>query len=51
MGIVLIVLGLIIWLFVNALIGLILVIIGLLLLFIPGPFYGYSWYRGRRGPP
>jgi hypothetical protein len=51
MGLLLIVLGIVIWLLLSPLVGLILVVVGILLLFIPGPFYGYGWYRGRRGPP
>lgn len=44
LGVVLLVLGYF-WL------GLILLVVGLVLLFAPGPFYGYSYWRGRRGPP
>lgn len=52
MGLALIIIGqIVIWLWLSPLIGLILVIVGVLLLFVPGPFYGYGWYRGRRGPP
>lgn len=29
-------------------IGLVLLVIGLVLLFVPSSPYGYSWYRGRR---
>lgn len=52
MGLLLVVLGIVIWLFVSPLIGLILVLVGIVLLFVPGPFYGYSyWHDRRRGPP
>jgi hypothetical protein len=53
MGLVLIVLGLILWLALGwFVIGLILIIVGVLLLFAPWPgAYGYGYYRGRRGPP
>lgn len=51
MGLLLIILGIIIWLLVSPLIGLILVLVGVVLLFVPGPFYGYSYWRGRRPPP
>jgi hypothetical protein len=55
MGIVLIIAGLIIWLALNFhghfLLGLILVILGVLALFAPWDgAYGYTRYRGRRGP-
>jgi hypothetical protein len=43
------VLGIVIWLLVSPLIGIILVILGIVLLFVPGVPYGYSSYRGRRG--
>ena len=49
MGLLLVVLGLVLWLLVSPLLGLILIIVGILLLFVPGVPYGYgSW---RRGPP
>lgn len=51
MGLLLIVLGLIIWLLLSPLIGIIMVIVGVILLFVPAAPYGYGWYRGRRGPP
>jgi hypothetical protein len=51
MGLALVLIGIVIWLLLSPLLGLILVIVGILLLFVPGPFYGYGWYRGRRGPP
>lgn len=52
MGLILIIVGLLLWLLGGYfLIGIILIIIGLVLLFAPGPWYGYGWYRGRRGPP
>jgi Flp pilus assembly protein TadB len=49
MGLLLVILGIVIWLLVSPLIGLILVILGIVLLFVPGVPYGYSSYRGRRG--
>jgi hypothetical protein len=52
MGLVLIVVGLLVWLLAGwSLIGLVLIIVGLVLLFVPGPFYGYGYWHGRRGPP
>ena len=50
MGLLLIILGIVIWLLLSPLLGLILVLIGIVLLFVPGVPYGYSSYRGRRGP-
>ena len=52
MGVILIVVGLLLWLLGELfVIGIILIVIGLLLLFAPWPgAYGYGWYRGRRGP-
>jgi hypothetical protein len=49
MGLALIIIGLLCWLLGFSLLGLILIILGVILLFAPGPWYGYSWYR-RRGP-
>lgn len=51
MGLALVLVGIIVWAFLNALIGIILIIVGLVLIFVPGTPYGYGWYRGRRGPP
>jgi hypothetical protein len=51
MGLLLIVLGLVIWLLVSPLIGLILLVLGIVLVFVPGAPYGYSTWHGRRGPP
>jgi hypothetical protein len=52
MGLLLIIVGLLLWLLAGYfIIGLILIIIGLVLLFAPGMPYGYGWYRGRRAPP
>jgi hypothetical protein len=50
MGLLLIVLGIVIALLVNYFLGILLVIIGIVLLFVPGVPYGYSSWRGRRGP-
>jgi hypothetical protein len=52
MGLILIIAGLLLWLLGGYfVIGLVLLIIGVVLLFAPGPFYGYSYWRGRRGGP
>jgi hypothetical protein len=49
MGLILVILGIVIWLLLSPLLGIILVVIGVLLLFVPGAPYGYSsWHR--RGP-
>jgi hypothetical protein len=50
MGLLLIVLGIVIWLLLSPTIGLILVLVGIVLLFVPGVPYGYSSWHGRRGP-
>jgi hypothetical protein len=44
MGLLLIIAGLLLWL-VGGYFA-----IGVILLFVPGPFYGYSYWQGRRGP-
>lgn len=53
MGLILIIVGLLLWLLGGwFVVGLICIVIGLILLFAPGTPYGYSWYRGRgRAPP
>lgn len=53
MGLILIVLGLVLWLALGwAILGIILIVIGCLLLFAPWPgAYGYGYYRSRRAPP
>lgn len=52
MGLILVVVGLLLWLVGGYFIaGLILLVIGAILLFAPGPWYGYGYWRGRRGPP
>jgi uncharacterized membrane protein len=49
LGLLLIIIGLILWLAtVYNTIGIILLILGLVLLFVPGVPYGYSSYAGRR---
>lgn len=50
-GLALIIAGIVVWALASPLLGLILVVVGVILLFVPGPFYGYSYWRGRRGPP
>jgi hypothetical protein len=51
MGLALILIGILVWLFLNALLGIILIIIGIILFFVPWEGgYGYSRFRGRRGP-
>jgi hypothetical protein len=50
-GLVLVIIGLLLWLLGGYfLIGVVLIIVGLILLFWPGVPYGYGYYRGRRGP-
>jgi hypothetical protein len=51
LGLVLIVIGLILWLLTSLnLLGILLIVVGVILLFVPNT-YGYSDWRGRRGPP
>lgn len=51
MGLVLVIAGLLLWLLGGYfVVGVILLVIGLVLLFVPGPFYGYSYWHGRRAP-
>lgn len=50
MGLILVVLGLILWLAGGwFILGIILIAVGIVLMFT-GP-YGYGWYRGRGAPP
>jgi hypothetical protein len=50
MGLALVLIGLILWLALGwFVIGLILIVIGIILLFVPAVPYGYSSWR--RGPP
>lgn len=51
MGLLLVIIGFVIWLLGHFLIGIILIAVGIVLIFIPQVPYGYGWYRGRRGPP
>lgn len=50
MGLALILIGLVIALLVSWWIGVVLIVVGIILLFVPHT-YGYSDYRSRRGPP
>lgn len=43
-------LGIVFWFLVSSLLGIICIVIGIILLFVPHT-YGYSDWRGRRGPP
>jgi hypothetical protein len=51
MALALILIGLLIWLVLSPFIGIVLVIVGIILLFVPAVPYGYSSWRGRRPPP
>ena len=51
MGLLLFLIGLILALFVSVFWGVVLMVIGLILMFVPGVPGGYSSWRGRRGPP
>ena len=50
MGLILIIVGLLLWLLGGYfIVGIVLIVVGLILVFVPGAPYGYgSW---RRGPP
>lgn len=48
MGLALFLIGVLIWLTISPFWGIILMIIGLILIFVPGVPYGYGWYSGRR---
>lgn len=51
MGLALVLIGVLLWALLGwTVIGLLLIIVGLVLLFVPGVPYGYHSYRGRRGP-
>jgi hypothetical protein len=51
MGLILVIVGLLLWLLGGYfIVGIILIVVGLILLVVPGPFYGYSHWQGRRGP-
>lgn len=52
MGLVLVIIGLVLLILGYFTLGLVLVVVGIILLFVPGPFYGVSYWSGRRrGPP
>lgn len=51
MGLALIIIGLVVALLLNWTIGIILMVLGLILLFVPAAPYGYTWYRGRGRAP
>jgi len=50
LGLLLIILGIVLWFLISPTLGIICIIIGIILLFIPAVPYGYSSWRGRRGP-
>ena len=52
MGLILVIVGLLLWLLGGwFVLGIVLIIVGLVLLLVPGPFYGYGyWHDRRRGP-
>ena len=51
MALALILIGLLVMLLLHFTIGLVLVVLGIILLFVPQVPYGYGWYRGRGAPP
>lgn len=49
MGLLLIIAGLLLWLLGGFfVVGIVLIVVGVVLLFAPGPFYGYSYWRRPR---
>jgi hypothetical protein len=50
MGLALILIGVVVWLLLSTLLGIVLVVIGVILLFVPHT-YGPADWRGRRAPP
>lgn len=51
MGLALIVIGIVVALLLSWPVGILLVVVGVVLLFIPATPYSYGWYRGRRRGP
>jgi hypothetical protein len=51
MGLALVLIGIVVAIFLSVFWGIILVAIGVILMFVPSVPYGYSSWRGRRGPP
>jgi membrane protein implicated in regulation of membrane protease activity len=51
MGLALILIGLLLLLLTSwQVVGIVLLVVGIILVFVPGT-YGYDTWRGRRGPP
>lgn len=50
MALALILIGVLVMLLLHFTVGLVLVVIGIILLFVPAVPYGYSSWHGRRGP-
>jgi hypothetical protein len=52
MGLILVIVGLLLWLLGGwFVVGVILIVVGIVLIFVPGAPYGYGYYHNRRGPP
>lgn len=52
MALALILIGIVVAIFLNVILGIVLIMLGIILLFVPAVPYGYSDWRGRRrGPP
>jgi hypothetical protein len=47
----LVLIGLVVAIFLSTLLGVLLMVVGFILMFVPSVPYGYSSWRGRRGPP
>jgi hypothetical protein len=50
LGLAVILIGIVVAIFLSSFWGAILIVVGLILLFVPAVPYGYSSWRGRRGP-
>ena len=51
LGFALVIIGIVVMLVWSVFVGVILILVGLALMFAPVDPYGYSRWRGRRGPP
>lgn len=51
MGLLLIILGIVFYFLLSTVLGIICILVGIVLVFVPAVPYGYGSWRGRRGPP
>lgn len=50
-GLAVFLIGVLLFFLVSTVVGILVMILGIALIFIPAVPYGYSSWRGRRGPP